>query len=541
MNLWDALTTGVTPARGTMRCSAAGFEAVDWAEIVADGEQMTAGMRRAGVEPGTRVAAVLLNTPLACRGLLGAWFAGATLASFPVSSRGMDTAEYVEQLRTLSAHLGQTVTFVDAATMDLLPEEVVRDTNMHSWESVAGSGKIEMTPPGDDDIAFIQYSSGSTSLPKGCMLTPRAIAAQLEMVIAFTGAEPGVSGWSSWLPLSHDMGLFGNFVFPMAYRLHLTLSTPERFAFSPRSWFEDAARFGAAYTSGTNTALHLAARVQRGRLPSRELVLRCVVLGAERIEWDTVQAALTAFGPAGLREEHFMPAYGLAEATLAVTACPFHEAPRQVAVDSVALADGLVREVDPAEEAATSIVSSGVPCAGVELPGLRPDVVGELRVRSPSLAAGYYGDQQRSSERFAGGELLTADIGFERDGHLYPIGRVDDVVSISGRKVYAREIEAAVDGLDGVRKGCTTIIERQLLGRPRLALLMEVGRGHTDYRGIAEAAATIAMRKGAVPLDECLFLKKGTLPKTPSGKIQRYRCRQLLEARRLVPTATVEL
>lgn len=543
MNLWEAITAGAAaPGGGSMRCSVdRDYAAVDWADVVADGERMTAGMRHAGVEPGCLVAAILMNTPLACRGLIGLWLAGGTIASFPVPSRGMDTAEYVEQLRTLSGHLGQQVTFVDEATIALLPDELVLALNVRSWESVAGSGKVEATPPGDDDVAFIQYSSGSTSVPKGCMLTPRAIATQLEMVIEFTRAEPGVSGWSSWLPLSHDMGLFGNFLFPLAYRLHLALSTPERFAFSPRSWFDDAARFGSAYTSGTNTALHLAARIQRGRTPRRELQLRCVVLGAERIEWDTVQAALEVFGPAGLRAEHLMPAYGLAEATLAVTTCPFDEPPRRVSVDGVALADGVVREVEPGDPTETCIVGSGVPCAGVELPGMTADTVGEVRVRSPSLASGYFGDERRTRERFDGDELRTADIGFERDGHLYPVGRVDDVISISGRKVYAREIEAAVDLLDGVRKGCTTVIERQVLGRPRLALLMEIGRGATEFRSLAEQAAAIAMRKAAVPLDECLFLKKGTLPKTPSGKIQRYRCRQLLEGRRLIPMATVEL
>lgn len=542
MNLWDAITAGAAPVRGTMRCAAdGGYAAVDWADVIADGAQMTAGMRHAGVEPGARVATILLNTPLACRGLLGGWLAGGTIASFPVPSRGMDNAEYVEQLRTLSTHLGQAVTFVDAATMKLLPDDLLRQANVRSWESVAGSGAIEATPPGDDDIAFIQYSSGSTSQPKGCMLTPRSIANQLEMVSVFTGAEPGVSGWSSWLPLSHDMGLFGNFLFSLVYRLHLALSTPERFAFSPRSWFADIARFGAAYTTGTNTALHLAGRSQRGRALSHELQLRGIVLGAERVEWDTLLNTLEVFGHAGLRAEHLMPAYGLAEATLAVTACPLHEAPRHITVDSIALADHLVCEVDPGEARATRIVSSGVPCPGVELPGLGVDVVGEIRVRSPSLATGYYGETQRSRERFVDGELRTADIGFARDGHLYPVGRVDDVISISGRKVYAREIEAAVDSLDGVRSGCTTMIERQILGRPRLALLMEIGRGNTDFRSLAEEAATIAMSKAAVPLDECLFLKKGTLPKTPSGKIQRYRCRQLLEGLRLVPTATIEL
>lgn len=543
MSLWDALTAGAARGHGTLHCWVdRRFEAAGWDEVVADAERMTAGLRNAGVEPGSRVAAVLTNTPLAVRGILGTWLAGGTLASFPVPSRGMGEEEYAQQLSTLCDHLEPAALLTDASMLAALPEGLRERANARSWESVAGTGRVDPAPPGEDDVAFVQYSSGSTSLPKGCMLTPRAIEAQLALVMDMIDARPGNDRDVSWLPLSHDMGLFGNLLTQWAYRWDLVLSTPERFTFSPRSWFRDVAECEATFTCGTNTGLHFAARAQRGvRDPQPLTKLRVIILGAERLEWDTLSRAVDAFGPLGLRSEMLMPAYGLAEATLAVTATPRLEAPRHVVVDGVALADGEVDEVEDEHRAATRIVSAGVPCLGVELPGLEADRASEIRIRSRCLAQGYYGDEARTRDRFRDGELWTGDLGFERDGHLYPVGRMDDVISIGGRKVYTREIEAAVDALDGIREGCSTIVESRNGGGPRLLLVMEAQGAQRDYRGLAEEAARLAMSKAAVTIDECLFLRKGSVPKTPSGKIQRYRCRQMLDAHRVEPLATVDL
>jgi fatty-acyl-CoA synthase len=251
--------------------------------------------------------------------------------------------------------------------------------------------------------------------------------------------------------------------------------------------------------------------------------------------------AAEVFGPAGFRDEALMPAYGLAEATLAVTATPLQEKPRHLVVDAIALADSQLREVPPDDQSATRIVAAGVPRKGVELPNARSDQLTEIQVRSCSLATGYLGDETRTRERFRDGVVRTDDLGFVRDGYLYPVGRVDDVISIGGRKVYAREIENAVDGLSGIRRGCSTLIERRDSGGTALTLLMELRDAEANYRGLAEEAASLAMAKAAVPLDECVFLQKDSLPKTPSGKIQRHRCRQMLASGRLEPLATIDL
>jgi fatty-acyl-CoA synthase len=543
MTLWDGLTSGAGAGRSVLHCwNGTGFDTTSWAQVSREAEQMTLGLRNAGVEPAANVAAILTNTPLTVRGILGVWLAGGTLASFPVPARGMSPDEYADQLMTFVEHLRPAAMFVDETLLEHLPEALRVRADVQSWESVSGSGRVALSPPNEDDVAFIQYSSGSTSVPQGCMLTARSIETHLQMIVDMIDAQPGRDVSVSWLPLSHDMGIFGNLLTPWRHDIDLVLSPPERFMFSPWTWFNDIERAGATLTCGTNTALSLAARRQSSaRGHSGELKLRTVILGAEPIQWETLERALTAFGPRGMTPEVLMPAYGLAEATLAVTATPRDQPPRYVTVDAQALAVGVIAEVEPAFPSATTVTSGGRPLPGVEILGLESDVLAELSITSPSLAEGYFGDEQRTHDRFVNGTLLTGDLGFGRDGHVYPVGRIDDVISVGGRNVYSCEIESAMDGIDGVRSGCSTIIGTSEGGVQRLTLLVEVRRERSDYQSLAEDAAQIAMRKAAVPLDACMFLEKGSLPKTPTGKIQRYRCRQSLGDGRLRPLATIEL
>lgn len=539
-DLWDALTTG---ERSSLLYCWAGerFQARSWAQVVAQAEGMTAGLRRAGVAPGTRVAAVLTNGHEVVSGILAVWLAGGALASLPVPARGMDVAEYEQQLRRICGPLGSPLLLIEQRMSELLPDRLREDLSVRSWESLVGSGRVEPAPPQADELAFVQYSSGSTSTPKGCMLTPRSILAQIELVWDMLQGRAAVDIGASWLPLSHDMGLFGMLLTPWVYNCELLLSTPERFMLSPRTWFGDLADAGATITAGTNTGLYIGARAYRSARLRRQLRMRVCIVGAERIEWDTLRYATDTLAPYGMREQALMPAYGLAEATLAVTATPLREVPRHALLDAIALADGELREAAPEDPVATRVVSAGLPCRGVELLGVGDSRLQELEVRSPSLAEGYFADEARTRERFADGAVRTGDLGFVRDGHLYPVGRVDDLISIGGRKVYAREIENAVDGLPGVRRGCSMLVERNDRFGGRLTLFVELKGGHEDYDGLASRAAEVAMAKAAVALDECMFLEQGSLPKTPSGKIQRHRCRQMLDADRFRPLARVEL
>jgi fatty-acyl-CoA synthase len=542
--LWDRLIGDVGRYGSALHCWAGDrYRSESWATLVADAAAMTAGLSRAGVGPGNRVAAVLTNSPQSIKGLLAVWLAGGVVASLPVPARGMAAGEYGKQLIAICEQLEPSAFLVDGDLLDLVPEELRELLGCKTWESYADSGRVSEAPVGDDDIAFIQYSSGSTRSPKGCSLTPRAITAQLEIISEMLDVRQGTDTVVSWIPLSHDMGLFGCMLNSLWNDLDFYLSTPERFIFSPGTWFSDIAEVGGTLTAGTNTSLYLGARAAgRSKMAGDGLSqLRNCVIAAEPVEWETLEFAAERLGLFGFRPSSLMPAYGLAEATLAVTATPAQERPRRLTVNSLALGDGDLIEVSADDPLVTSIVSAGAPCTGVSLPEVPTNRLGEIVVRSPSLAQGYWSDPVRTKHHFQQGKLRTGDLGFVRDGHLFPVGRMDDVLSVAGRKVYAREIESSVDRIDGVRRGCSTLVAHHDGSQPRLTLFIEPKNVDLDYVDMADAAATVAMSKAAVALDQCVFLNRGQLPKTPTGKIQRHRCRRLLEQNRFAPIATVSL
>lgn len=505
---------------------------------------MAVGLRRAGVRPGTPVAAILTNTTAVVQGVLGVWLAGGTIASLPIAARGMGKLEYGQQLTLLCDHIQAELLLVDERVERAFPVDVIGTTKIRSWQSMSASGRLDPCPPELDDVAFIQYSSGSTSTPKGCMLSPKAIAAQLEIIADMSEAVPHEEVVATWLPLSHDMGLFGTLLYSWVWGFDLVMSTPRRFISSPRTWFRDCADFGATLTVGTNTAVDHAVRFQGRAGLDRPLKLKVCVVGAERVRWSTLMAAVDAFGPYGLKPCVFMPAYGLAEATLAVSATGVAEDPKVTMVDAVALARGQVRPLAADHPRATGVVSVGRACKGVEIRCAEPGQSSEIFVGSSSLATGYFRDHERTKACFVDGEFQTGDLGFFEDGDLYIVGRFDDMICVAGRNIYAHEIEAAICQLPSVREGCCTIVDVSGDRKDRLVVLVETSDDDVDSDGFddfARAIANLATSKAGIDVTECMFLSKGMLPKTPSGKVQRFRCREMLSADSFKPVAHMHL
>lgn len=504
------------------------FTRRSWDQRQREAARVVTGLRALGIERGDRVCCLLTNSHPAAAGLLGGWLAGATMVSLPTLSRGMRIPDYLAQLEALCRRSGTDVLLLEERFVEALGGAMPAGLRVTSFESLlTAAPATEPSPPVDDDVVFVQFSSGSTSDPTGCMLSGRAIVDHIERLCDALAIGPHDFS-VGWIPLSHDMSLFGGLLNSWIRGPHLALGTPERFLTSPRSWLRDMSHFGATLTAGPNFGLAmLLARGAHGGGEIEPFPLRATLLGSDRIEWRTLERTVAQFGALGMKAEALTPAYGLAEATLAVSTMTPGVAPHRVTCDPERLAAGELERVDDGAPG-VSLVSCGKPLRDTKVEIDGRSAVGEILVRSPSLADGYLGDPERTREKFAGGTLRTGDLGFVVDGELFVTGRIDDLMIVGGRNVYAHDIEVELNEHDAVRSGACAVLDVHDDGGRRLVLMAELVDEATPPDRLAASLQRTATGAAGVSMDQFVFLRKGTIPKTPSGKIQRYRCRQLL-------------
>ena len=526
--LWDALIAPRPGVGGVTLVDSDGAQEISWPEVIASGRRAARGLQDRGVCPGDRVGVVLTNSSAAVAALAGVWFAGATAVSLPIISRGMSVDGYLAQIARLCGHASVELLLVDEELRGVFSAEA-------AGVSVAGFGMIEQTegsadprPPADDAVAFVQFSSGTTGTPLGAALTARAIGAQLVALADAVALDPETDRVSAWLPLSHDMGLFGCLLLSWYTGARLLLGTPQRFLASPPTWLEDCAEFDATLSAIQPSALRLAVRAAQTKTAGgRASRLRACLVGGERIPAGALDEAADLLVSRGASAAALTPAYGLAEATLAVSVASIEEPPRALPVDGTAVWDGQVVEARDGERT-VRVVSCGRPLGNVsvEIEGAGP--VGQILVRSPSLASGYLDDPLATAAAFSDGALATGDVGFIRDGELYPLGRSDDVLNVAGRRINVLEIEEELSCHPALRAGCCAIVDVADDARVRLIAVAELAApGGADLRALAQELRREALATGGLPLDECVFVERGRLPKTASGKVQRFRARQL--------------
>jgi fatty-acyl-CoA synthase len=381
-------------------------------------------------------------------------------------------------------------------------------------------------PPADDEVAFIQFSSGSTTEPAGCMLTPRAIAWQMRALAQALQIDPQVDTGVVWLPLAHDMGFFGCLLLSYWTGHRLYLSSPERFIRQPSSWFSDCARFGATVSATPGFGLDIASRVARSNLPP-PIPMRRLVVGGDFVDARTLTRASAIMGQQRLSERAILPAYGLAEAVLAVSMAEVDQGSHVLDVDAGALTDGHV-VVGDAGDTTLPLVSAGRPLPGISVSVRNDAEVGEILVRSPALSEGYEGASELTRDRFGGDGFSTGDLGFIHDGELYITGRLTDLMTIGGRNVYARDVEGAIADVPGLHPGKYAVVDvTTSRRRSEVVALVELSDPKLDPTAVTREVKSCAFHRAGLTISHCLFLQSGELPKTPSGKLQRWRCREL--------------
>ena len=459
------------------------------------------------VGAGGTIAAVLTNTRACAAALFGAWRAGCTVASLPLPARGMLPQVYADQLTRFCAAAGAHALLLDpahAALVDVAPLPV------HTFDETLLGG-----PPAafDGEGALVQFTSGSVGTPKGIFLTLDAVGAHVAAIVA--ALEPVAGDAScSWLPLSHDMGLIGQLLSPLAagapqFGHHrLTLMKPETFMANPRSWLRTCAETGATITVAPNFALELAVRTSR-RIGSLDLSrLRAIIVGSESVRTETLIGFAEAFAPTGFSPLAFCPAYGLAEATLAVTIVRPNEPWRSIPRPG---------DHAPPVGAGRPLVSTGSPVAGVDVRVAAPDgKAGTIEFRSPSLLSRYIGADLSLTDD---GYFVTGDIGVMHDGELFVVGRGDEAIVVAGRNVYPDDIETAVQH-ESIRRGCIAAVAAPDGG---LAVVVEPSKtmSATELETACRGIRTAVARQTGCAVATVAFVPRGSLPKTPSGKLRR--------------------
>jgi acyl-CoA synthetase (AMP-forming)/AMP-acid ligase II len=551
--------TGV-PGFGGSEVSAATSEAsFSYTAVERASARFGGALQALGMRKGDRVALIIPQNDDFILCFLGAIRAGIVpVPIYPPMALGQLQA-YLDNTRHIVAKCGARVLVTTAKIKRLLG--TVQSECPALEQVVAIEGIRESLEPlkpekiGLDDVAFLQFTSGSTSRPKGVTLTHANLAANVKCImedgLRINETDVGVS----WLPLYHDMGLIGFVLAPLYHRIPIVYLSPLLFLKRPVSWFQAITRHKGSIAYGPNFAYALAVkRIRAADLEGLDIsTWRVAGCGAEPIRPETLENFCEAFGKIGFNPNALYPSYGMAESSLGIAFSELFEGMKTISVDGPSLwSAGDVKLVAEDDENAVRLVSCGKQFPDHKIEVFDPEdassatplpekKVGELRIAGPSVMRGYWEDAERTREAFAGPFLRTGDLGFKVDGRVYICGRSKEVVIVNGRNYYPQDMEWEAGKVDGVRRGNVVAFgardpSGQERDRERVVLAFEV----QDAERLAQSAGLGAAVRKAVQegmgltLDDVVALPPGALPKTSSGKLQRAKTRELYETGELM-------
>lgn len=394
-------------------------------------------------------------------------------------------------------------------------------------------------------IAFLQYTSGSTGKPKGVVVTHDNIIYNQRMIQAgFSHSEKTI--FVGWLPLFHDMGLIGNVLQPLYLGIPCILMPPEAFLLKPVRWLKAISRYQATTSGGPNFAYDLLNQIPPEQLEGIDLsswdIAYC---GAEPLRAKTIQQFIEKFKPYGFRPEAFYPCYGMAETTLFVSGGQKTEQAIVQDIDADRLAQNQAVLVTSSDREAQQVVSCGKTWLGQQIIIADPHTftqcpdgqIGEIWISGNNVCKGYWNNPEATEKTFQAylknnpsqPFLRTGDLGYILEGELFVTGRLKDLIIIRGRNYYPQDLELTVEQSHPalrINAGAAFVVEQD--NEDRLIIAHEVERTYLrnlNQKEVIDAVRLEISRQHNLQVHQVLLLRTGSIPKTSSGKIQRYACR----------------
>lgn len=510
---------------------------VSYDELLRAAKKRLSGLQRKGVRRGDSVMLILEDNQEFLRTFWACVLGGIVPAplSYPQSFTAKSTA--IEKIKSIWTVLGKPLILSDSRAVTS-PINDLLGTNMEIIEAnlLDGESIGEEFQSAPEDAAFIQFSSGSTSIPKGVLLTHKNLLSNIDSIVdaaQFTDMDRSLS----WMPYHHDMGLIGFHISMMAMQIQQFNMSPMKFVKKPILWLELVTKHKITLTGCPNFGYRLLlARGKEEKLRKLDLrSLRLIFNGAEPIAVSVMDAFIKKLEPYGLQKSAMFPVYGMAEACVAACFPPCGSEPmvRSVSRQTLGFSE-TIQEVDAKQSDSLLLADEGFPIHGldVRIVGESGEVVfektiGEIQLRGPNITNGYVNNEEANRNAFQDGWFRTGDTGFIQEGRLTVIGRIKDIIFCNGQNYYAHDIETKIEELEGVKPGKVAVCgwHDPQEGTEKVAIFSTLRIKQAEQKPFYQKMLAHVQETTGLPVDYVVTIH--SIPKTTSGKIQRF---ELIEA-----------
>ncbi len=506
---------------------------LSYGELIDKADRFARGMQRLGVRRGDRVGLVLHRAAEFVPAFLGCVRAGyVAVPLYPPLTLGQ-LGSWAETTERMLATARATLLLADspvAYTLRSLSDRIPSMRAVVSVDELPDGGELSLGTASDSDLVFLQFTSGSTSAPRGVRVTHGSLWANAQAIMVDGLNASDEDRGVSWLPLYHDMGLIGFVMSPLVTRTSVTFLSTLDFLKRPETWVQTLSEDRGTISFAPNFGYALTARRTKSIEGLDLSAVRVLGCGAEPIQPEAIQSFFDRFAGAGLNPSAFLACYGMAETTLAVTFAGMQD---QLKVDH------LVLETDSSDEGSgvhrlerrVPVVSCGRPLRRHRVSILDADgkplperAVGEIFVEGPSVTDGYWDDEEATSRVFVDGGVKTGDLGYMSDGELYVTGRLKDTIIVRGRNIDPTPIEVAAGRVSGIRTGNVAAFSVSNKLTEQVVVAAEYREG--DPERIESDIVRAVQREVGLTVTEVALIEPGSLPKTTSGKLQRQATRK---------------